>query len=85
MAFRYSFEAEPKERKWISWLQLLMTLAVFASTVLVKQHYFVDILGGIVFAEVALQIAGHTGLADFCGRLFDRICGKIYSDKKETE
>ena len=85
MAFRYSFEAEPKERKWISWLQLLMSLAVFASTVLVKQHYFIDILGGIVFAEVALQIAGHSGLSAFGGRMFERVCGKIYSDKSEIE
>ncbi len=77
MAFRYSFEAEPRERKWISWLQLLFTLLVFASTVLVKQHYFIDILGGVVFAEAALWIAGHTGLAGFTGRKFDEITAAV--------
>ncbi|MBR0385918.1 MAG: phosphatase PAP2 family protein [Erysipelotrichaceae bacterium] len=79
MAVRYSFEAEPAERKWISWLQLLFSLLVFASTVLVKQHYFIDVPGGIIFAEAALWIAGHTGLADAAGRMFDKISNAVNS------
>jgi membrane-associated phospholipid phosphatase len=85
LAFRYSFEAEPKGRKWISWLQLLLSLAVFASTVLVKQHYFIDVPGGIIFAEVAIWIAGHTKLADFGGRMFDKICAAVSSKTESTQ
>jgi membrane-associated phospholipid phosphatase len=73
VALRYSFEREPKERRWISYLQLVFSLLVFASTVLIKQHYFIDIFGGIAFAEAALQITGHTGLADMFGRMIRKL------------
>ena len=73
LCFRYSLETEPRERKWLSCVQLLLTIAVFASTVLVKQHYFIDIPGGILFAEAALLIEKHTGIAD----VFDRAVGRI--------
>ena len=36
---------------------LLFSLLVFASTVLIKQHAAVDILGGILTAELGQQIA----------------------------
>ncbi|MBQ4253575.1 MAG: phosphatase PAP2 family protein, partial [Erysipelotrichaceae bacterium] len=77
MAFRYSYDVEPRGRRWICWLQLLFTLAVFASTVLVKQHYFIDIPGGVVFAEGFLWLARHTRIPEIFGRAMDRITGKI--------
>lgn len=36
---------------------LLMALAIFASTVMVKQHVFIDILGGVAVAEIGLYLA----------------------------
>lgn len=33
---------------------LLMALAIFASTVMVKQHVFIDILGGVAVAEIGI-------------------------------
>ena len=39
------------------WGQLVFTLFVFASTVFVKQHVFVDIIGGVVLAELAWLIS----------------------------
>ena len=39
------------------WGQLVFTLFVFASTVFVKQHVFVDIVGGVVLAELAWLIS----------------------------
>ena len=79
MAFRYSFDAEPKERRWLCLLQLLLSLAVFASTVLVKQHYFIDIPGGILFAEAFLWIVRLTGIERVFGSVFDRICSAVSS------
>ena len=38
--------------KWYTWFQLVFTLLVFAATILVKQHVWPDILGGIAIAEL---------------------------------
>ena len=38
--------------KWYAWLQGLFSLLVFASVLLVKQHVWPDILGGIAVAEL---------------------------------
>ena len=37
---------------WYAPAQLVLTVLVFASTVLIKQHFVVDIVGGIVIAEL---------------------------------
>ena len=57
-----------KTPKWYVWVQLVFTLLVFASTLLVKQHVWPDILGGVAVAE----------LGQLLGRLFraDRIFGR---------
>lgn len=75
MAFRYSLDAEPRERRWLTWLQLAFSIGVFASTVLVKQHYFIDILGGIAFAEGYLWLVRLTGIDEKFGKFFDKISG----------
>ena len=41
-----------REPKWRKFAQLIMTLLVFASTLFVKQHYFVDILAAIIAVEI---------------------------------
>ena len=43
---------------WYKWVCLVFSLLVFASTLLVKQHVAVDVLGGIVVAEAGLFISG---------------------------
>ena len=42
------------------YLTLLLSLLVFASTVLIKQHAVVDIAGGVLTAEIGQQIAQRT-------------------------
>ncbi len=44
--------------KWYTCSMLIMTLLVFASTVLVKQHVLIDIAGGVIAVEIGLGIAG---------------------------
>ena len=41
-----------KMPRWYAWLQLIFTLLVFTSVLLVKQHVWPDILGGIAVAEL---------------------------------
>ena len=42
--------------RWYPWAQLGFTLLVFASVVLVKQHVWPDILGGVAAAELGLLL-----------------------------
>ena len=42
---------------WYRYFTLLFSLLVFASTVLIKQHVAVDIIAGVLTAEIGQQIA----------------------------
>ncbi|MBO4418974.1 MAG: phosphatase PAP2 family protein [Oscillospiraceae bacterium] len=46
-----------KMPKWYPWVQGFFSLLVFASVVLVKQHVWPDILGGIAVAELGILLA----------------------------
>ena len=46
-----------KTKPWYRYFTLLFSLLVFASTVLIKQHTAVDIIGGVLTAEIGQQIA----------------------------
>lgn len=50
---------------WYAYAMLVMTLLVFASTVLVKQHVLIDIVGGVAAVEVGLFISGRLLLKRF--------------------
>lgn len=43
---------------WYRWVMLVMTLLVFASTVLVKQHVVVDMFGAVLVAELGFFLSG---------------------------
>ncbi len=53
---------------------LLMMLAIFASTVLVRQHVVVDIVGGVLVAEIGFFLAKKFR----AGRLFEAIERKLF-------
>ncbi|MBR4054469.1 MAG: phosphatase PAP2 family protein [Clostridia bacterium] len=55
-----------KVRPWYRIYCLVIMLGIFASTVLVRQHVVVDILGGILVAELGLVLAKRFRL----GRIF---------------
>lgn len=56
----------------------LFAALVCASTVFVKQHFFVDIIGGIVFGEVAVTLSLKTN----AWKLMDKIHFKLLQFKK---
>ena len=49
-----------KAKPWYQYLTLLFSILVFASTVLIKQHAAVDIVGGVLTAEIGQQIVQRT-------------------------
>lgn len=58
-----------KPGPWYTAVMFVFTLLVCASTVLVKQHVALDIIGGIAVAEIGLFVAGKCRL----GRVFMRL------------
>lgn len=70
LCFRFSLGLRRMPR-WYGWAQGLFSLLVFASVVLVKQHVWPDILGGIAAAELGILV---------CRRLrADRHFEKLYA------
>lgn len=59
----------PRKSNWYIWAQGILTLFVFASTVLIKQHLILDIPTGILAAEIGIFISHRLGLWRFVGRL----------------
>jgi len=58
-----------KVPKWYKWLHFILAIFVFLSTVFVKQHVVLDIIGGVLVVELGLFLAKyfHTG------RIFEKI------------
>lgn len=56
MCFRGALETK-KMPGWYKYVMLAMTLLVFASTVLVKQHVVVDMFGAVFVAELGLFVS----------------------------
>jgi membrane-associated phospholipid phosphatase len=60
--------------RWYRRCSFWMAVAVFLSTLTTKQHVVVDVIGGVLLAELTYWIAGHTRLAQAYGRVFSRLC-----------
>lgn len=58
--------------RWVKLSSLIFALMIFASTVLVRQHVFVDILGGVAIAEAGMFLGEKLGV----WRIFDRVQSK---------
>ena len=56
----------------------LFALLVCASTQFTKQHYIVDVIGGILLAEGMYRLAFHTQLYRFPKRVFDMLERKYF-------
>lgn len=68
LCFRAALQLK-KPGRWYRWISLVVSLSVFASVVLIKQHLFVDILGGIAIMEIGQWIAGKTN----AGNIFEKL------------
>lgn len=54
--------------KWYRVFSFIFALLVFAAVVFIKQHVFIDIIGGVAVAELGLFFSNKTGVY----RIFDR-------------
>lgn len=59
----------PKKNPWYITAQGIFTLFVFASTVLLKQHFIVDIPAGILAVEIGLLLSKRCGLWKLISKL----------------
>lgn len=62
----------------------LFAVAVFISTQLTKQHYIVDVLGGILIAEGTYWLAFRTQIYRYPQKIFDMICQKHYDRQRRA-
>lgn len=69
LCFRGTTKMKHKHKELFCVLSFIFALLVFASTLFVKQHVFLDIFGGVAAAELGLLIARHTKAS----RVFDKI------------
>ena len=53
---------------WIKWFAFILAILVFLSTLFVKQHYIIDIFGGILAVEIGMFISKKLKLGDFIRR-----------------
>ena len=65
----------------LRWGVFVFALFVFASTVLLRQHYLADIAGGILFAELCTLLATKTKLSRILERGFTRLSDAIFFQK----
>ena len=63
----------PRFPRWGVWLTGLTATAICLSTLTTRQHVAVDVLGGILLAEMSYWIAGHNVLLEPFSRLSRRL------------
>lgn len=73
-----------EKKDWSWWYKgsiLLTSILVFCSTVLIKQHFFVDILGGIAICEIVWWATRYTKLADWFEKIFTKLNCLLHIEK----
>ena len=80
LCVRQAFKLK-KVGKWYRVVQIIVTVFVFASVLLVKQHLFIDVLGGVAVAEVGIFISDKTKAY----RLLDFVNKKVWRGKDMTD
>lgn len=67
-----------KVPKWYQWFSCVFAVLVCASTQFTKQHYLVDIAGGVVIAQVCYVCMKRCSLYQRVAHCFDRINRKVF-------
>ena len=66
---------------WYRGASLVMALLVCISTLTTKQHVIVDVLGGILLAEICFWIGKQPKVWRTYEKLLDKVNGKIFPDR----
>ena len=56
----------------------MFAVLVFVSTQVTKQHYIIDVIGGIAVAEAAYYLTHHTQFYRSVEKWMDRITGLLF-------
>lgn len=71
--------------KWYKGFTLLFAVLIFASTQFTKQHYIVDVIGGVAIALICFAISTRTdGYKKLMG-CFDRLNQKVFGEVIDEE
>lgn len=71
--------------KWYQAFSCIFAIAVFASTLFTKQHFIVDVIAGVIFAELCYYIGHHTKYYQWVSKIFDKINEKVFGEKWDEE
>ena len=66
--------------KWYRAFSCIFAIMVFASTLLTKQHFIVDVAGGVLLAEACYFIGNHSDWYKKVMGIFDRINSRIFGE-----
>ncbi len=70
---------------WYKILSVIIAILVFISTVMLKQHYLIDILGGVVLAEFCYWIyTGHPGYKKLMA-VYDSIHMALFGEAENAD
>jgi len=70
---------------WYKIVSCAIAVTICLSTQFTKQHYMIDIAGGILIAEVCFFIANRTNLYRYIEFIYDKIVGKIFGVMVEND
>lgn len=68
---------------WYRGLSCIMALLVCISTLLTKQHVIIDVIGGVVLAELCLLFSKKTSVWKIYKNILDKLNGKIFPKERE--
>ncbi|OYP00184.1 phosphatidic acid phosphatase, partial [Lachnotalea glycerini] len=71
--------------KWYKLFSCIFAILVCVSTQFTKQHYLMDIVGGILLAELCYYITNHTQLYLYIERIFEWIGQKVFGEAYYNE
>lgn len=71
--------------KWYRIFSCIFAILVFISTQVTKQHYIVDVIGGVVIAELTFYVGFHTNWYRILEQMLDRISGTLLGEKALKE
>lgn len=69
---------------WYKIFSAVFAVLVFLSTQFTKQHYFVDMVGGVLLAEVCFAFCQHTNIYHYMEMFWEKINRKVWRNY-ETE
>ena len=63
--------------KWYKVFSCIFAIMVFVSTQVTKQHYLVDVVGGVLIAELTFRISRRVGAYLYVQRFYEKINSSI--------